>query len=217
MYSELQASENDLSTDELFARVMEDLRTDDDSRLGAVVALHGRPTQEVIDRCLDLCSSADPYERTIGLRVLRELRHPHTDPDAVWRPVEPVVLNLGQHDEDPDVVEWAISCLGYQGSGPAALAVMLGQSAHPSWRVRFAVAAGLPGLLNPDDLDPEAMAVLLRLAEDDDPDVRSYALMGLTGDLELTETIRPLLEAHLDDPDVQIRRHVRETLDGIDS
>jgi hypothetical protein len=37
---------------------------------------------------------------------------------------------------------------------------------------------------------------------------------GLTGDLGLVDSIRPLLEAHLDDPDEQIRRHVREVLEG---
>lgn len=219
MYSKPQSSENDLSTDELFARVMEDLHVDDDSRLGALVALRGRPTQRVIDRCLELCSSVDSYDRTVGLRVLRELGHPHTDPDVVWRPVEPVVLNLSEHDEDPEVVHWAISCLGYKArSRPAAaLAVMIRHAAHPSSQVRFAVAAGLPCLLQLDDVDPEALAVLLRLAEDDDPDVRAYALMGLTNDLELADTIRPLLEAHLNDTDEQIRRHVRKILDGADS
>lgn len=50
---------------------------------------------------------------------------------------------------------------------------MVGHAGHPSSLVRFAVAAGLPRLLNPDDVDPEAMAVLLRLTEDDEPNVRA--------------------------------------------
>jgi HEAT repeat protein len=91
---------------------------------------------------------------------------------------------------------------------------MLGQAGHPSSRVRFAIAAGLPRLLNPDDVDPEALAVLLSLTEDDNPNVRAHALMGLTYDLELADTIRPLLEAHSDDTDEQIRRHVEEILGG---
>lgn len=48
--------EDDLSTEELFERVLNDLRDEKVERLGAHVALHGRPTQEVIDRSLALCS-----------------------------------------------------------------------------------------------------------------------------------------------------------------
>lgn len=84
MQREVLIPEADLSTEELFERVLRDFRFDDDDHLSALVALHERPTRKVVDRCVALCSSDDPYERTVGLRILRELDHPYTDGERRW-------------------------------------------------------------------------------------------------------------------------------------
>lgn len=212
MHHELQAPENDLSTEELFARVIEELREDDSEHLDALVALHGRPTHQVIDACLGLCRSASPHERSVGVRVLRELRHPWVDPAVVWDPVASTVRDLVEHDADPDVVRWAISCLGYKSTDPASAAAVMRHVGHPDAAVRFAVAAALPGIAAGDEVDEAVVEVLTTLADDPDADVRAYALMGLVDDLELTEQLQPLLEAHTDDPDDHIRRLVADAL-----
>lgn len=208
--------EHDLSTEELFERVLEDLRHDDDRRLDPLVALHGRPTRQVIDRSHDLCSSADPYERSVGLRILRELRHAEVDSDKLWAPVEPTVIALARNELDPEVRYWAISCLGKQSDGGDALEAVLSQADHDHHRVRFGVAAALPYLVDPASPDERSVATLIGLAEDPDGNVRSYAIMGLVGDFGLVDEIRPLLDAHLTDPDEQIRRYCRDALDGGD-
>ena len=77
--------ENDLSTDELFARTLEDLREDDDARLRPLIALHGRPTRTVVQRCLALSKSSDSHSRMVGLRVLRELKHQNATTSPQWR------------------------------------------------------------------------------------------------------------------------------------
>jgi HEAT repeat protein len=212
MFDRLQSPEFDLSTDELFSRVIDDLRLDDNTRLGALVALHARPTRKVVDRCVELCTSGDPYYRVVGLRVLRELRAPSTNPDVVWLPLEPMVLGLVA-DDQPEVVAWAVSCLGYQANSPDALAAVLGCADHPDPSIRFAVAAALPHMIDRAEPDHRAIATLMALGGDSDSDVRSYALMGLSDDLDSTPEIRRLLEAHLDDPDEQIRRHLRQALE----
>jgi HEAT repeat protein len=206
-------AEHDLSTNELFVRVLDELRDVDGERLDALVALHGRPTQNVIDRSLAMCSSEEPFERIVGLQVLRELKHQLVDRRTMWEPVEPVVVSLASADSDPRVVQWAISCLGYQPSGQSALMAVLGRADHPDSRVRLAVAAAIPGLIDPDLLDPAPVEALVRLSEDDDADVRSYALMGLVDDLGLTSARRKVVEARLTDPDEQIRRFARNALD----
>jgi len=214
VYRKLQAPENDLSTEELFARAIEDLREGDSEHLDALVALHGRPTQQVIDACLGLCRSARPHERSVGVRVLRELRHPWVDPAVIWDPVASTVRDLVESDVDPDVVRWAISCLGYKAKDPASAAAVMRHVGHPDAAVRFAVAAALPGIAAGDEVDADeaVIEVLTALADDPDADVRAYALMGLVDDLELTEQLRPLLEAHVDDPDDHIRRLVADAL-----
>lgn len=207
------SADTDRSTDELFVRVL-DTRLDDDGVLSALVALHGRPTQKVVDRSLALCASAVSAERCIGLRVLRELEHPHTDGARRWEGIEPTVLRLALTDDDPDVVGWAISCLGYQAEGPEALAAVLGHADHEDDNVRFRVAAALPFLAGEPKPHPAAVEALKRLADDPDPTVRSYALMGLIGDLGLLDEIRSIVQAHLADADDQIRDYCRTALNG---
>lgn len=207
------SAEMDLSTDELFVRVLEE-KVDDAEFLGALVALHGRPTRQVVDRSLALCASAAPRERCVGLRVLRELNHPYTDRKARWEGIEPTVLHLALSDEDPDVVGWAILCLGNQAEGPGALAAVLSHVAHEDENVRFTVAAALPGLAGESTPDRDAVEALTKLADDSNPDVRSYALMGLIGDLGLLDELRPVVKSHLADQDDQIREYCRRALDG---
>lgn len=206
--------DHDLGTEELFEQVLEDLRHDDERRLGPLVALHGRPTRRVIDRSHDLCRSDDPYERCVGLRILRELRHTEVDSDKIWAPVEPTVIALARNDPVPEVRRWAISCLGYQSDGGEALEAVLSQAEHEHCIVRFSVASALPHLVGLAQPDERVVTTLIALAEDSDADVRSYALMGLVGDLGLLDEIRSLLEAHLTDPDDQIRSYCQRALDG---
>jgi len=204
-------SENDLSTSDLFARVLEDLRDDEDTRLAALVALHGRPTRTVIARSLALCASEEPFERTVGLRVLRELRHPTVSREVLWEPIDPVVVRLATDEDDPAVLQHAISCWAFQPGGRAALAAVLGRADHPNSAVRFAVAYSLPalGAIHGGEAPVEA---LIKLTRDDDADVRSYALMGLVDDLGLAQDLREVVEARLADTDDQIRRVAREAL-----
>jgi HEAT repeat protein len=205
--------ETNLSTDELFDRALADLRIDDDNHLGALVALHERPTRQVVDRCLALCASEDPYEQVVGLRVLRELRHPYVDDDLLWPPIEPIVIDLADSGQTADVIRWAISCLGYKAESPQALDAVLRRTDHPDWTVRFAVAAALPSLTDDSRPDQQVVDALLSLAEDTEANVRSYAIMGLAGDLGLASTIASTLRTHVTDSDEQIRNYCRQALD----
>ena len=114
----------------------------------------------------------------------------------------------------PNVITWAISCLGYQAKGAEALAAVLTRMDHDDENVRFAVAAALPHLAGGPVPDPAAAEALTRLTDDPDPEVRSYALMGLIGDLGLLDEIRPIVQGHLLDPDDQVRDYSCRALDG---
>ena len=69
-------------------------------------ALHGRPTQEVVDHSLALCASTVSAGRCIGPRTFRKLKHPHTDGARRREGIEPTALRLALTDDDPDAVGW---------------------------------------------------------------------------------------------------------------
>lgn len=195
-------------------QVMVDLQETDEPELGSLVALHGRPTQKVIDWAEGLCREPDPHHRVVGLRVLRELHHPLVDPDPTWDTVEPLIIGLARDDQATEVITWAISCLGYRSTSSAAFDAVLNHHAHSNPDVRHSVASVLPSFGEQPDRRTAIIDTLTTMAEDADADVRAYAIMGLVYDLGLVEEIRPLLEAHLSDSDEQISIFARKALDG---
>lgn len=168
----------DGSTDDLFAGALGEIGVDG-GPLACLVALHRRPTREVFDRAARLLAREEPLERELGARILRELG-PH---DAEGhRPftaetIDVVLAEMGD-EPDPGILGWLISVLGYHFAR-RALDVVLDHQAHAAQPVRFAVAAALPGLADFDRTEARVLDALLRLARDDDGDVRWYALYAL--------------------------------------
>ncbi|MBT2471306.1 HEAT repeat domain-containing protein [Streptomyces sp. ISL-66] len=173
------------STDDLFASALGEVGRDgsgegaDDGPLPSLLALHGRPTREVFDRAARLLACDDPVERELGARVLRELgpygtegRRPFTAETI------DVVLAEMADEPDPEVLGWMISVLGYHHAR-RALDLVLDHQAHAEQPVRFAVAAALPGMADPDRTQARVVDALLRLAGDDHDAVRWYALYAL--------------------------------------
>jgi HEAT repeats len=201
-----------LSTAELFAGARIDVASDDPATpVPYLVALHERPTEEVFDTAADLLSADEPTERELGARVLRELG-PYDDagrrPFAA-RAVAELVDRLSK-ESDPRVLGWVISALGYNCAREALQRVLLFAD-NPSWRVRFAVAAALPSLVDPERIEPDALAVLLRLCRDDDADTRFYALYALVEEVAGVgvEQLNQITVDLQDDPDDQIREFAR--------
>jgi HEAT repeat protein len=201
-----------LSSAELFAGARIDIAGDDpDSPVPYLVALHERPTEEVFDIAVELLCGDDFADRELGALVLRELgpsddvgRRPFTA-----RAVPALVDRLSQ-ESDPRVLGWVISALEYNGAREA-LQWVLPFADHPSWRVRFQVAAALPSLVDPECIEADALAVLQRLCRDDDAETRFYALYALAEEVvgvEAEQLSRSITD-RLDDPDEQIREFAR--------
>ncbi len=201
-----------LSTAELFAGARIEIAGDDpDSPAPYLVALHERPTDEVFDTAVTLVSDDDPAERELGALVLRELG-PYDD--AGRRPFTaravPALVDRLSQENDPRVLGWVISALEYNGAREA-LRDVLRFAEHPHWRVRFHVAAALPSLVDPERIEPDALAALQQLCRDDDADTRFYALYALVEEVagvEVEHVSRAITDL-LDDPDVQIREFAR--------
>ncbi|WP_330334191.1 HEAT repeat domain-containing protein [Streptomyces sp. NBC_00536] len=169
---------NGTSTDELFVRALAEVRADA-GPAPALLALHARPTREVFGRAARLLAHDEPEERELGAQILRELgprdddgRRPFT------RETIAVVLAELPSEPDPGVLGWLISVLGYH-IAEETLDLVLGHLSHPAQPVRFSVAAALPRLADPDRTQDRVVDALLRLSEDEDADVRWYAVYAL--------------------------------------
>ncbi|MFC9294058.1 HEAT repeat domain-containing protein [Streptomyces sp. NPDC057011] len=210
------------TTEELFAAALDEVRADqagpDDVAIPCLVALHNRPTRDVFDRATRLLTCEDPLERELGARVLRELgpydsegRRPFTE-----ETVDAVTTEMAD-EPDPWVLRWMISTLGYH-QARRTLGTVLGHQAHPAQPVRFAVAAALPLLADPEQTEPQVLEAILRLAEDEDAAVRWYALYALFNETAgVTDGRRTLWAAHLTSRADTRRReelsHLATTLD----
>lgn len=202
------AQADKLSTSELLiAARQEAVEAGPDDPEPHLVALHQRPTPEVFGAATELIAGTDPADRVFGIRILRELgeaddtgRRPFSD-QAV-----PLLRELLRQEPDARVLAWIISALGYNAareSLPEALRFV----EHSEAGVRFAVAAALPGLVDPQQIEPEAADAVLTLCRDGDPEIRYYALYAL---LDEVSGIDPLQLANVrtaleNDPDEQIR------------
>ncbi|MGW6709180.1 HEAT repeat domain-containing protein [Streptomyces sp. NPDC054956] len=170
----------DLTTDELFAGALVEVGEDDDERATpCLIALTGRPTREVFDRAARLLACDGYLERELGARILRELGPYDAEGRRPFAEETIGVLMAEMVDEpDPWVLGWMISALGYHRARQA-LDLVLGHQEHPAQPIRFAVAAALPSLADPERTEPGVVEALLRLAVDEDGAVRWYALYAL--------------------------------------
>jgi len=188
---------HDLSTDELLAAVVLDLtaqRGDDEPPLDHLVTLHERPTRLVYERAAGLARSHDEALQVVGLQILRELG--------------PVAAT------SPEVIKWAISALGYH-QAQQSLDLVVGFRGHPDPRVRFAVAAALPSLVDPSTVPNEVVEAFEDLMVDPDADVRYYAAVGAIEELELRQRLSSeTLATAAEDSDEQVARFVRDAMRG---
>ncbi|GEA86741.1 HEAT repeat domain-containing protein [Cellulomonas cellasea] len=173
-----------------------------------LLELHRRPTEDVLDLALRSTTSADPDERDLGIRILRELgpadetgRRPFSDR------VVPHLLVLLDATSDPVTERNLLAALSFNGAHEA-LGEFLRRVDHPDDGVRETVAFQLPGLTDPDRPSAKVLDALEHLAHDTDADVRFYALYALVAeDGFAVDTARALRAArHLvDDPDDVVR------------
>lgn len=201
-----------LSTAELLAAAQAEVNNSGaDVPAPHLVALQDRPTREVFDAAALMLTSDEPDARELGALILRELG---PQDEAGRRPFssEAVPLLTGRLSEEPDprVLGWIISALGYNAARES-LDELLPFAEHPHWRVRFHVAAALPALVNPEQIESPAAEALLALFRDDYAETRYYDLYAL---LEEVEGVDPgqldqAITALRDDPDEQIHGMAR--------
>jgi HEAT repeat protein len=178
-----------------------------DVLLPSLVALHRRSTQETFNHAAALACDSDPAQRELGVRILRELGDEQPSGRRPFSNESVPLLRARLRDEtDPTVTSWIVSALGYHRA-QEALPEVLAAADHPDDRVRFHVAAALPSMVDPDRVQFEAAAVLIRLCRDNDADTRFYALHAATREISSLDVaaITRLTEQLSNDPDDQVR------------
>jgi hypothetical protein len=199
------------TVDELVASALDEIREDAEF-CPSLDALHERATPEVYAAALSLMASQDDDERELGVRILRELGSWTEPPYPYANEAVPALIEHLSRETNPRVLGWTISALGYNGR-PEAAPHVLAFRGHPLQRIRFHVAAALPGLCDESNV-AEVGAALLELSTDADADVRYYALHALVEDeIPADRTVvRHAAELRVSDTDQQVRVLAEEWL-----
>jgi HEAT repeat protein len=196
-----------LPTGLLLRLARREVEDDGDAPTPSLVELHQRPVRELYEAAAALVEDDDLIRRTLGVRILRELGPPDEDGRRPFSAeTVPLLRARLRAEQDPEVLGWIISALGYHAAREA-LPEVLALATHPDDGVRHAVAFALPGLIHPEPVEPETAAVLIRLAQDDDADVRYYALYGILREVRGMDAVMVarLTRELTNEPDDQIR------------
>lgn len=180
------------------------LRNDVDRSWRAISALHFRGSPRTLSLAAALCRSTSWRHRELGCNIAAQLRQRHgRDPIAsteyAVEETQALLLTGLQYRRD-EVVRAAVAGVGHR-SFDAALPELVRLSTHADPQTRWSVAAALGRYPQ-----PAAIEALLRLARDDDADVRDWATFGL-GTMSDTDSpeIRELLWHNLADDDEDVR------------
>jgi HEAT repeat protein len=189
-----------LSDSELAAQAVAVMQTDPDhdrdESWAVVKALQRRGNQSVFEQARTWCGAPDAGLRRLGANVLGQLGaaslHPFADAST------PLLESL-LVDADESVVSCALVALGHLGTGDVARISSLASS--QSDRVRYSVAWCL-GLRD----GAPALATLIALSRDTDPEVRDWATFAIAQQSEVdSPEVRQALVDRLDDTDAETR------------
>jgi HEAT repeat protein len=177
---------------------------DDEIRWRYVQTLHIRGGQEIFETALILCKSQNPLDATLGADILGQLG----TPDFPFHESSvPVLLEIFDNHEEENPLQAATMALG-RTQDSRAVKKLLELKNHESAEIRFAVVHGLLtiedeesvkalielsmdededvrnwatfGLGSQIEIDtPEIRDPLFNRLDEDDPEIRGEALIGL--------------------------------------
>jgi len=182
------------SSEEIVRACRQSIEDEDNRDSLAVVHYRGGKTE--FDLGCKYASSDDPLDRVTGAYILSQLGW---GDDTFHDESVDILLRLAT-DKDERVIVDAVYALGHRKS-PRGIPVILPLIDHTNVDIRQAAVSGLTC-----QDDPAAIQGLIRLANDENRDVRNWAAFGLgtmtdVDSSELRNALAPLLE----DSDPEIR------------
>ena len=203
LWADSMATDRDIPT--LISAALE-LPDDSDERWAHVTTLHYLNSGAALDAAVELCHSAEPSRRELGVDILAQLGTYKSDvSDVVFdRPhrdrVIELLLWMLESEDEPVVLASIGYAFGHQDD-PRGVEPLAALSDHPDENVRYAVVWGI----SRHDLDL-AVETLIKLSSDADADVRDWATFGLGTLIERdTPQVREALAARLTDADPDTR------------
>ncbi|MFJ9690772.1 HEAT repeat domain-containing protein [Kitasatospora sp. NPDC101183] len=191
----------DRTPDELMARALVHADPEHEDWLASLLRITWPESQERFDWARSVVERADSLERRrFGLDAVNFLGfgfNPDNEdePPFTEEAVELLRPRLAT-EQDPYALRTVVAAFtGY--CTREDLPAVLPHVDHPDPRVRHGVARAFPGLL---DVRPDTLAVLLRLADDPYPAVRTSAFEALSRTSVDTPALRAVLAVHLADP-----------------
>jgi HEAT repeat protein len=184
------------------------------------IARRGR---EVIPRVIELTHDQRPRMREMAAYILGQVGCPDPAdlgwliryPDGI-----PTLIHLLVSDPDEDVRAVSAYALGFHRA-PGSIPALCHVGSDPCPDVREAVASALGSCSLPagdEELSRHSLdrlrATLLRLADDEDDEVRNWATFGLRHEEHNTPQVRARLWQALDDPYTDVRGEAAEALAG---
>jgi len=168
----------------------------EDGRDTSLALIHYRGGDDEFLLGRNYCSSDDPGDRATGADILAQLGWG----DQAFRDESIEILTHLLDDSDTYVIYCAAVGLGHR-SAVSAIPALVRHIGHPDSQVRYGVSLGLLGLD-----DDRAIAGLIKLAADDDRDVRNWSVFGLGTQTDAdSPVIRDALREALGDTDHEIR------------
>ncbi|MFF2045272.1 HEAT repeat domain-containing protein [Kitasatospora sp. NPDC058170] len=197
--------------DELMARALVHADPRHDDWHVSLCRIAWPETQEVFDWARAVAEEAGSLDRRrFALDAINYLSfglNPHNDEQPFQREAVEFLRPRLDTEQDPQALRAVVAAFtGY--CSREELPAVLAHADHPDPGVRHRVALAFPTLLT---AGPDALAALLRLADDPHPATRTSTLYSLTyslpGTLALLDTpaLRAVLAAHLTDPHFEAR------------
>jgi HEAT repeat protein len=181
--------------DQLLRRAAGFAERDADDRWQVVAELHRRTDRLAFEAACRFAVAGDSSERVLGLDVLGQIGYLADRP--FLEETLPILVAACANDRS-DVRAAAIIALGHVGDH-RTLPSVLGQAGHDCEDVRYSVAVALPAVAG-DPPAAQAVAALIQLSADTDPQVRDWATFGLGSQMDVDgEPVRDALAARLTD------------------
>ena len=177
---------------------------DDDTAGRLVHLLQERGEDVVLEWALPALTDPNPWHREAAAWVLGEFGYEQGRPFGDQ--VMPALVRAARSESDPDARREMVSAIG-RAEDPAWVPELLSYADDGDHEVRERVARSLPGMFAGDDPSAEAIAALITLTADVDPDVRDWATFGLGTQSTLdSDAIRDALADRLEDVDGGVTR-----------